>query len=606
MSLSKFPEYNLPRNAYTAFDASSMKQLIINRLKENNTFKDIDFEGSNISGVVDIIAYMYHVLVYYLNQTGSEALFSQAEIYENVNKLVSLIGYKPDGFHTASLLFNVVAGSDITPAVYVIPRFSRVFANNAAYTLTQDLMFEKSLSGSQLIDSITNNYVLYQGNIKEYTTYTAIGTPFEQLTLTLRDSNDDTVPVDHNQIFVFVKDAKTQKWSEWNEVPNLFFAKHKEFKYEKRLNENYFYEIKFGNDINGKQLNAGDLVSVFYLQSDGDLGKISSESISNSVFSIYNTELWNEIFNDIKVENKTYLSQTLLQHIRINNTIASTVYSQPESVNSIKENAALSFSSQNRAITVDDYTVIAKKHFNYMLTDLTVCSNNTYTSEVIKYYYDIGLERPNANKNVLMNQVMFADACDFNNIYIFTVGKYSIPTDNQLPTTIIPAQKQMIVDELDKYRSVNHNIVIGNTIFKTFDFGLNFTNEEVDVSICADTKLIISRYPEYTVSRDIIKGKAINIITDFFQPENNSLGGLINVNRLNTLLLGIEGVQKIETLRTDLEVGTRAVPKINFINWDPFYPEATALATSQSVQLKFFEFPYFNNIDNLVNRIEII
>ena len=67
MSTSSYTEFNLPRNAYAAFDALSIKQLIINRIKQSGLFDDIDYEGSNINGLVDVIAYTYHVLLFYLN-----------------------------------------------------------------------------------------------------------------------------------------------------------------------------------------------------------------------------------------------------------------------------------------------------------------------------------------------------------------------------------------------------------------------------------------------------------------------------------------------------------------------------------------------------------
>ena len=84
MAISNFTEFNLPRNAYAAFDAVSMKQLIVNRLKASEKFQDIDFEGSNISALVDVIAYMYHVLMFYLNKTSTESMFSEAQLYENI------------------------------------------------------------------------------------------------------------------------------------------------------------------------------------------------------------------------------------------------------------------------------------------------------------------------------------------------------------------------------------------------------------------------------------------------------------------------------------------------------------------------------------------
>ena len=45
MSLEKFTDYKLPKNAYLSFDATSLKELIIERLNENEVFTDQNFEG---------------------------------------------------------------------------------------------------------------------------------------------------------------------------------------------------------------------------------------------------------------------------------------------------------------------------------------------------------------------------------------------------------------------------------------------------------------------------------------------------------------------------------------------------------------------------------
>jgi hypothetical protein len=52
-----FNNFNLNVDGYAAFDALSLKNLIIKRLNSNDVFTDQNFEGSNISSVIDIIAY---------------------------------------------------------------------------------------------------------------------------------------------------------------------------------------------------------------------------------------------------------------------------------------------------------------------------------------------------------------------------------------------------------------------------------------------------------------------------------------------------------------------------------------------------------------------
>jgi len=98
---NKFLEFNLPQDAYVAFDAVSLKEYIVDRLNENEKFTDQKFDGSNLAAVIDIIAYSYHVLLFYLNNTASEVNFDQATLYENMNKIVKLIGYKPAGKQTS-------------------------------------------------------------------------------------------------------------------------------------------------------------------------------------------------------------------------------------------------------------------------------------------------------------------------------------------------------------------------------------------------------------------------------------------------------------------------------------------------------------------------
>ena len=104
MAKENLTDFSLSRNSYTAFDAKSLKELIQTRLNEGNVYTDQSFEGSNMSSIIDVIAYSYHLLLFYLNQTSAESMFTDTNIYENMNRIVKLIDYKPKGYQT-SLLF---------------------------------------------------------------------------------------------------------------------------------------------------------------------------------------------------------------------------------------------------------------------------------------------------------------------------------------------------------------------------------------------------------------------------------------------------------------------------------------------------------------------
>ena len=61
-------DFTLQKNAYASFDALTLKQLIIDRLNDGGIYTDQVLEGSNISAIMDIIAYSYHTLLFYFNR----------------------------------------------------------------------------------------------------------------------------------------------------------------------------------------------------------------------------------------------------------------------------------------------------------------------------------------------------------------------------------------------------------------------------------------------------------------------------------------------------------------------------------------------------------
>lgn len=147
MSLEKFTDFKLPKDAYLSFDANSLKNLIIDRLNENEVFTDQNFEGSNFNAVIDVVAYMYHVLLFYLNTTSNESTLTTATIYENMNKLVSNIGYKPLGDQTSILAVDITA-DNILSDVYTLPKFCNINVGGVSYYSLEDITFEKVTDNS--------------------------------------------------------------------------------------------------------------------------------------------------------------------------------------------------------------------------------------------------------------------------------------------------------------------------------------------------------------------------------------------------------------------------------------------------------------------------
>jgi hypothetical protein len=609
MAISNFTEFNLPNNAYAAFDAVSMKQLIINRLKQSDVLKDVDYEGSNISALVDVIAYMYHVLLFYLNQTASEATFSQAEIFENINKIVSLIGYKPHGYHTPNVTLSLFEVSKNLPVgSYCLPRFTTINVDGSPYVFTDDVFFEKTNSSiSENIQTVIDNNILYQGEVKEYPTITALGESFETVIMALQNTSnlDQRYVIDHNNIFVFVKDVYTQLWQEWNEVDSLYGRKPRELCFEKRFNENYNYEIKFGDNLNGKKLNQGDLVAIYYLASKGFSGKIGNNLLFGRFMSLYNNNRWSFIYNDIKRTGPIQMDIKQLPYITMDNDLPSSDFKTHETTTEIKNNAPLSFMSQNRAVTINDFETKIKSNFSNIIHDVRTVNNQLYTKYFLKYFYDIGLERPNQDEKILLNQLLFADSCDFNNVYCFVVPKFNNIINETTPIALPTSQKQFIVQSFNETKLINQNVVVCDPVFLAFDIGLPFQNEVISDDTRSETKIRIYRDTNSSTSKELIKSTTIEIINNFFSTENNYLGATIDISQLSQSILNISGVSRLETYR-EYENDSATISKLNFIVWNPNYDESTYESISQNYRMEYFQFPYLYQKSNLINKIEVI
>ena len=156
-------DFTLPKDAYATFDALTLKSLIKQRLREGGTFTDQDFEGSNLSAIIDIIALSYHLSLFYLNQTSSESLFNESTVFENINRITKLIGYKPTGYKTGVLTFEAEASSRLPVNVYTIKRYSYFSIDGTDYSFINDTSFSKTTIADEKLATLSENALMYQG-----------------------------------------------------------------------------------------------------------------------------------------------------------------------------------------------------------------------------------------------------------------------------------------------------------------------------------------------------------------------------------------------------------------------------------------------------------
>lgn len=596
-------EYSLPTNAYASFDALTLKQLIINKLSENNVFKDQVYEGSNLSSLIDIIAFMYHVLLFQLNQNASEAVFTQATIYENMNKLVGLLNYKPSGLQTPLVEFSMTANAALPTDTYLIKKFTYTNVDGYNYSLIDDVSFAKALDNETENLSFTNT-MLYQGTVTEYPTYTSTGENFETIIVAFQNLVNPNINqfVSDNSFKVFVKEIADNKWYEYSETSSLYLNLPGDRVFEKRFNENGRYEIRFGDNVNGKLLTAGSQVGIYFVLSDGTPGEVSANALANKQFLPFNTTRFLEIANDIYDQNVTQLQPSQFALITLDNEYPSTQSADGESVDQIRQNAPKLFSAQNRAVTLTDYKALLDKNFNFILASSEPVNNKYYVDNYIKYFYDLGLDKPNDDTGVLINQFNFMTSTNFNNIYLFMVPKFGTIRNETSPVSLSVAQKQLVVNELNKVKSGSHELVPLDPVYKGFSFGVLLPNEIPSTDIAKETFLVIKRSNLSKQSTEKIKNDVTNIVRNYFDINNCSLGQVIDITALSNSILSIEGVSSITTRRITNNTSFE-LPSISFVYWNPFYSQTDINVSAQNIPLKLFEFPYYYQQSLISNSI---
>lgn len=591
------PTYNFPlkQNSYAAFDAISLRNLIIDRLNEQGIITDQNYIGSNIASIIDIISFSFNTLIYYLNKTSNESLFSEAQLYENINRIVKILDYKPIGYQTSCLTFSCSADSSYDKGTYTIPRYSYISVGNIPFSFNEDVTFSISEGNTTTtLTDLTNRKLLYQGVFRENTIYTATGDGGEIVTL-----NVVNALIDHFNIHVYVKEISSGKWVEYKQVPSLYMERSLVRCFEKRLNSNLLYEITFGDDINGRKLQRGDLVAVYFLQSSGADGVVGTGALQNKSIYLYNTSTFESIKADTNIETLTYLTADELRHLKFDNTTGSTVPKDIETADSIRKNAPLAYKSQYRLVTLNDYKNFIETNHGSFLSDVKVFDNWEYTGKYLKYFYDIGTT-PGKFQQIMLNQVMFADSCNFNNIYICAIPRIS---QGSTLKYLLPAQKELISSSIQSLKIATAETAFLDPIYKALTFGVKTSTGQINIDSIDNFVIEIVKKSSSQRSDKSIQREVFSLFKAFFDPATITLGYYFDYITLVSNILSIGDVLKIRTKNT---VTNDAFEGLSFYMWNPAYPDNDKQTVTNNINLEDFELLYFNNLSLVNNKIVVV
>jgi len=318
-------------NQFTNLDFGDLRTQIKDYLRANQNFTDFDFEGSNFSVLIDLLAYNSYITAYNTNMAVNEVFLESATLRENVVSLARNIGYLPRSRRSARSNVNFTVDMSQTNARTVKLLAGQVALGaatngNYIFSIPEDTITPVNSDGIAIFD----NLPIYEG-IFLTSTFVVDGSQTNQRFI-LPNINIDTT-----SIRVKVTNAVTEVYSVYDNLLNL--NKNNRFFLIQEV-EDAKYEIRFGDNIIGKKPENGSKIEISYIVTNGSSGN----GATNFTFSGRLKD--NNLF-DITVGISLLTTQS-----------KSESGDEIESVDSIKYFSPKVFASQYRAVTSNDYKAL--------------------------------------------------------------------------------------------------------------------------------------------------------------------------------------------------------------------------------------------------------
>ena len=448
-------------------DFQTYKANLKNYLKSHDTFKDYDFDGSNLSQLLDILAYNTYMNGFYLNMVGSEMFLDTAQMRQSVVSHAKELNYVPRSRSSSEATVDLYVTT--TSPIVIVPKYytfsSKVGENNLVFSTNEDIT-----AASNGTVAVARNIKIYEGRV--VTEFFVANTSQKYV---ISSANVDT-----SSVSVSVKQTS-------NSTDIVPFNRAYDL-YGLNSNSNVFfvqgygdgqYEILFGDGNVGNTIIDGYIVNITYRDCIGANGDKANNFTKTTLSNIIGTA------TDLTVS-----------------TISSSAGgSDSESVDSIKFNAPRAFSTQNRAITKNDYISLIRTNFPSIQT-LSVyggeeLDEKQYGSVVITTKpYGAYVTPDNVKSQILafLNErtpvtitPLIVDA-DY-----FYVGLNSVVNYNKTVTTLTPnGIKTKVIAAIESYNSTYLN-----------DFGADFRYSKLVSLIDNSDPSIVSNETTVTMMKRI-------------------------------------------------------------------------------------------------------
>jgi hypothetical protein len=319
----------------TELDFNQIKTNLKNFLKTQTEFNDYDFDGSGMSVLLDVLAYNTHYNAMNAHFSLNEAFLDSAQIRGNVVTRAKLLGYVPRSILSArasiTLVVDVTGEEGTIPTTLTLPRGTKL------NTLVDGEEFQFVVLDNHTATILDNKFTftgigIAEGSFKSLKY--RVDNDIENQKFQLSDSDADT-----STLRVRVQDnEESTAFDIYTRFESLKSVDATTKTYYLQENSNEYFEIYFGDGVTGFKPINNNIVTLDYIFTNGkDANGANTFSMVDNVGG----------FSTISVTTLTKAAGGV----------------DPETTESIRFNAPLTFTSQNRAVTSDDYSAIIKKSF---------------------------------------------------------------------------------------------------------------------------------------------------------------------------------------------------------------------------------------------------
>ena len=316
-------------------DFDTLKSQLKTYLKGQAQFSDYDFDGSNMSVLLDIITYNTHLNAFYLNMVASEMFLDSAQLRNSVVSIAKSLNYTPRSAKSSKAIITAVfpqSGLD----QFTIPKNTRFTGKNSNGSLT--FVTTETIIIYPSNNSFTAaNLEIYEGSL--FTDSYVVDYSTEGQRFILSNANLDT---DSIEIAVTENNGATPV--EFKRADSLFGLRANTNVYFLQASDDSKYEIQFGDGTFGRRPNDGSVETALYRVTVGPNGNRATDFRLNDNLGAINGYGSSIIPTITTVE-------------------ASFGGGDAETIDEIRYRAPKAYQTQDRAITLSDFQNLVTQQY---------------------------------------------------------------------------------------------------------------------------------------------------------------------------------------------------------------------------------------------------